>query len=80
MTKRIDVAYPVFTKAYLGHVRKVLDYTLEQGRIFCIGRQGLFTYTNVDHCIDMGLKLGSMFEKGTLDKKSFYDTFNKYLQ
>jgi protoporphyrinogen oxidase len=64
LTKRIEVAYPVFTRSYRDRVSLVLDYLLEGDNIFCIGRQGLFSYSNIDHCIDMALKLDDMFAAG----------------
>lgn len=78
-TKRVDVAYPVFRKGYLKHLNSILDYIGELGNVFTIGRQGLFSYTNIDHCIDMGLRLSKLIENGNLNKNKFLKIYGDYI-
>jgi len=73
--KRVDVAYPVFKKGYLKYLDSILDYIGELGNVFTIGRQGLFSYANIDHCIDMGLRLGKLIENGDLNKNKFLEAY-----
>lgn len=79
MTKRLDVAYPVFKKGYRLHLTNVINFLIERGDIFCVGRQGLFSYANVDHCIDMGLKASQLFDAGKPRPEKFYDIYEDYL-
>ncbi len=78
ITKRVDVAYPVFKKGYSLHLTNILNFLAERGDIFCVGRQGLFTYANIDHCIDMGLKVSGLFEPAPHPEKH-YDIYGEYL-
>lgn len=79
LTKRLDVAYPVFRKGYRRALTGALDWLAGAGRVFCVGRQGLFSYSNVDHCIDMGLRLGALFDKGEPSYGDFLKAYADYL-
>lgn len=79
LTRRIGVGYPVFKKGYLPHLSGMTKYLIDELGIVCIGRQGLFSYANVDHCIDMGLKAGELIESGDFDYSDFHDVYRKYL-
>lgn len=78
MTKRLDVAYPVFRKGYHNHLLRTIEFLAKEGDIFCIGRQGLFSYANIDHCIDMGLRLDELFDS-TPNLNKFYDLYTNYI-
>lgn len=78
-TKRIDAAYPVFRKGYLKSLNNALDYIKGLGNVFTIGRQGLFSYTNMDHCIDMGLRMRKLVVNGGLDSSSVPEVYNDYI-
>lgn len=79
ITKRLENAYPIFRTGYKTYMRNVLNYLADFNNIICLGRQGLFTYANMDHCIDMGLKLDKLFKNENLDAKDFYEIYNDYL-
>lgn len=79
-TKRIAEVYPVFKKGYLAHLHAALDYLAGAGNVFTIGRQGLFSYANMDHCIDMGLKMGALVDGGKLNINRFSEVYKEYLQ
>ncbi len=78
LTKRIEVAYPIFKKGYHMHLNEIVRFLIDRGDIFPIGRQGLFSYANVDHCIDMGLKTGRLLSEGA-SPKDFYKIYKEYL-
>ncbi|MDD5435932.1 MAG: FAD-dependent oxidoreductase [Candidatus Omnitrophica bacterium] len=78
LTKHIGVAYPIFKKGYMPHLSKTLGYLTDELGILCIGRQGLFSYANVDHCIDMGLKAGRILDGKPLRYDDFYKMYEKY--
>ena len=78
LTKRLEVAYPVFRKGYQLDLRDILRFLIDRGDIFPIGRQGLFSYANVDHCIDMGLRSAQLFEPAS-DPQDFYRIYKDYL-
>ena len=42
---------------------------LDSINIYTIGRYGLFNYNNMDHCIDIGIRLASYMKSGE-DKES----------
>lgn len=77
--KRIDIAYPVFVKGYKEQIKSLLKSFFEAGNIFCIGRQGLFTYTNMDHCIDMGLRLQNLIDNKKLSMENYRKIYSDYL-
>ena len=81
LVKRLEVAYPVFEIGYRSHVRKALESCFAFGNILPLGRQGLFSYSNIDHCIDMGLKLEKLFASGDLEVRPnvFFELYNNYL-
>lgn len=79
LTKRIDTVYPVFKKNYLSHLINILEYFNELGNIVTIGRQGLFSYTNVDHCLDMGLRVERLITNDSLDTKEFQNIYHDYI-
>jgi len=78
LTKRIEVAYPVFRKGYHNRLLTVIKYFTEMGNIFSLGRQGLFSYANMDHCIDMGLRIESLIKDGKLDSSSFLKNYYEF--
>jgi len=78
-TKRVDAAYPVFRKGYLPRLQSALDSILDKGNIFTIGRQGLFSYVNIDHCIDMGLRLEGLVKGDKIDNRGYLDMYKDYI-
>jgi hypothetical protein len=77
--KRFGTACPVSRKGYLDHLDKALTYMADLGNVFSIGRQGLFSYTNIDHCMDMGLRVSKLIENGTLNKNKFLKIYVDYI-
>jgi len=54
--KKLNNAYPYYGVGYEQSLSKVLNYLDSFKNIFTTGRQGLFNYNNMDHCMDMGFK------------------------
>jgi len=61
--KRLPVAYPVFEVGYRSALRKHLDIVGRFANVASIGRQGGFTYSNVDHCLAMAMDLQAFIKK-----------------
>ncbi|MDD5156200.1 MAG: FAD-dependent oxidoreductase [Candidatus Omnitrophica bacterium] len=78
MARRVDTVYPVFKKYYMRHLESVLGYLEGLGNIITIGRQGLFSYTNVDECIDMGLRVERLIQGDSFNTKDFRDIYRDY--
>ena len=78
LTKRLEVAYPVFKVGYHSRLKNPLRFLVNRGDIVCIGRQGLFSYANIDHCIDMGLKVEELLSESA-NPKDFYKIYKNYL-
>jgi protoporphyrinogen oxidase len=79
-TKRVEIAYPVFKKGYQPRLLRILRHLTEELGILSVGRQGLFSYANIDHCIDMGLKTGLLFDSGDIGSyPNFFKMYSKYL-
>jgi protoporphyrinogen oxidase len=79
LTKRLGIAYPIFRKGYMFDLSKVLAYLVDELNMICIGRQGIFSYVNMDDCIDMGLKAGKLFDMETRRYSDFYNLYKEYL-
>ena len=54
--KKLDNAYPHYDLTYEQNLYKILNYLDGFKNILTTGRQGLFNYNNMDHCMDMGFK------------------------
>lgn len=63
LVKRLAGIYPVYDLKYSENLNKILMY-LDSINIYTIGRHGLFNYNNMDHCIDMGIRLASYMKSG----------------
>lgn len=61
--KRLPVAYPVFELGYRRSLARHLAQVERFANVATLGRQGAFTYTNVDHCLGMALLLESHVRK-----------------
>lgn len=57
-------AYPVLEVGYAAALREVLTALARIPNCYTLGRQGLFSYNNMDLSIKMGLDLARMFSQG----------------
>lgn len=53
-TVRLRNKYPLYEVGFQRHLDAVSNYLEEFENFLTIGRQGLFNYNNMDHCLDMG--------------------------
>lgn len=53
-SRRIATAYPIYRLGFQGEISKILSYVDGIDNLITNGRQGLFNYNNMDHCIEMG--------------------------
>ncbi|MBZ0253946.1 MAG: hypothetical protein K8I02_11460, partial [Candidatus Methylomirabilis sp.] len=51
-------AYPIYDHHYKGRLEPALEFIKKIGRLDTSGRQGLFKYNNMDHSVNMGVKVG----------------------
>ncbi|MFH0797953.1 MAG: FAD-dependent oxidoreductase [Candidatus Woesearchaeota archaeon] len=61
---RMGNAYPVYSIGYKDHLYNVLRHIESHGNIVSIGRQGMFSYTGMMDCIDMGFKTAEFVDSG----------------
>ena len=54
-TARESHAYPMYTWNYRGALDTLLDELGKLENLILNGRQGLFKFNNIDHCVEMGL-------------------------
>jgi len=54
-TAREPHAYPMYTRDYRSALEPVLDECGRIENLMLNGRQGLFKFNNLDHCVEMGL-------------------------
>lgn len=80
IVRRFDDVYPVYDLTYKANLGLVLDHLDAHENFYTIGRAGLFNYNNVDHCVDMALKLSAHLKaqgsKGSW--KRMYPYFDTY--
>ncbi|MBU1197125.1 FAD-dependent oxidoreductase [Candidatus Micrarchaeota archaeon] len=53
-TVRLRNKYPLYDVGFSVHLNEVVKYLDSLDNFLTIGRQGLFNYNNMDHCLDMG--------------------------
>lgn len=58
-TRRLSHAYPRFRVEYEENLRKIFDYLDFLSNIWSFGRQGLFSYANIDDAIWMGFQVAT---------------------
>ncbi|MBI5404050.1 MAG: FAD-dependent oxidoreductase [Ignavibacteriae bacterium] len=53
-SRRIVNAYPLYKVGFSEHISRILSYIDGIENLITNGRQGMFNYNNMDHCIEMG--------------------------
>lgn len=66
---REEFAYPIYDIPYAKNMQKTLAYLKSFKNLTMLGRNGLFRYNNMDHCLEMGFKAADKF----LGKDSRYE-------
>lgn len=59
-----DEANPRLTIRYKENLREIFAYIFSKENLFSIGRQGFFTYGNIDHCTRMALDFCGYYING----------------
>lgn len=54
---RVPKAYPLFEVGYEEHVEKLYEYLKGFDNLYIAGRAGMFKYHNMDHAMDVGMKV-----------------------
>ena len=54
-TIRLEEAYPKYDLLYKQKLNKIITYLDKIGNFMTLGRQGIFNYNNMDHCMDMAI-------------------------
>lgn len=75
-----ELTYPVYDLDYKENLGKVLDYSDKITDFYLNGRSGLFCYNNMDHGIEMGMKLADHIAgHGDIDAwRNIRETFYQY--
>jgi len=78
--KKLEKAYPLYTKGYNSYLENILDYLDNEERIYLLGRHGLFNYNNMDQCIDMAKRLAKHLIQNKTKRqwKKTRKVFNSY--
>jgi protoporphyrinogen oxidase len=67
-TAREPHAYPMYTRDYRGALEPILDECGRIENLMLNGRQGLFKFNNLDHCVEMGLAAAEHIVVGHLQE------------
>ena len=79
-SKKARKVYPVYSIDYKKNLTTILDYLDTVDNLQTTGRQGLFNYNNMDHCIDMANKTAEHInnKKGKEEWKDLRKYFDSY--
>jgi protoporphyrinogen oxidase len=61
---RVPQAYPLYTTGYQAALRACLDAVTRFENVWTAGRQGLFRYVDMDHCVLMGKGVAAQVAAG----------------
>jgi protoporphyrinogen oxidase len=72
--------YPIYDINFRENLNNSIKEIHKIKNLLTIGRYGLFNYNNMDHCIDMGFKIGEYLIKGKekSDWNELMDIFDNY--
>ena len=73
---RLKDIYPVYDLNFKNNLNIILDYLSNIQNLITNGRQGLFNYNNMDHCIDMGIKAANYVKNNGNDWYEKIKDFN----
>jgi len=61
---RLPYFYPIYDRKYASKVQLLIHKLNSLKNVITTGRLGLSNYSNLDHCVDMGLSIASMLREG----------------
>lgn len=76
---RIKYAYPRFRIGYESHLKKMFAYIESVRNLIICGRQGLFSYANIDDAIWMGFEIAKNIENHEKLKLSHKELMPQYI-
>jgi len=56
--------YPLYRRGWVGEWRRAMADAAKSGRLFPIGRQGLFLHCNIDHCVQIAADVSNHIAAG----------------
>lgn len=77
--KGIPKVYPIYTLDYKENLSTILNFLDNMPNMITVGRNGLFNYNNMDHCIDSGFRAAEKIymnksrEEWAAERESFYN-------
>jgi len=75
---RTPHAYPLYDLPYRANLEILIDYLNAFENLKTAGRQGLFKYNNMDHSVEMGIKLAESMLTGKDSKHNDIASDDKY--
>jgi protoporphyrinogen oxidase len=80
-TRRVPYAYPIYEVGFDTRMRLIMSHLNPVPNLLVYGRQGLFTYTNTNHSIEMGFRAAAYADtylSGETVEKHKADLFSDY--
>lgn len=78
--RRIEHAYPRFRVGFEDRLKKVFGYLSGIHNIITLGRQGLFSYANMDDVLHMAFRSYEAMNTMNVKGIDYYDLFPKYTE
>ncbi len=69
---RIPYAYPVFDLQYSRHLQIITDYLDTFDNLHLVGRNGMFSYLNMDQAMESGIAVAEKVMQGIKNKETFW--------
>lgn len=60
----LPYVYPLYRRGFFATWRQAMQKIVASGKLFPIGRQGLFLHCNIDHCVTIAADLGAHIASG----------------
>jgi len=74
---KMDYAYPVYLNNINASLKTIWDYLKKYENLISIGRQGMFRYLDMHHCILMGIIISNQIMSDKLDYAEVENIFAK---
>lgn len=76
--RRIEHAYPRFRVGFEDRMKKIFGYLSGMHNLITLGRQGLFSYANVDDVLHMAFRSYETMNTMNVKGVDYYDLFPRY--
>ena len=64
---KINKAYPAYFGTY-SHIKEIEEYLISIKNLYCVGRNGLHRYNNMDHSMLTGIETAKLIQNNNQDK------------